>query len=464
MKTLKHDIALDCAKILNIFLLTVPFALCWFSYYAKRIANPFFLKGNWLIVIMFTVVYVLFSRIYNAFAISFHQVSEIIYSQVLSLLFADGIMFLVLCLLTRHFPNIVPALTALAGQIFFSAVWSITADKCYSAAVPAKASAVIYDVHCEMNDLIREYSLDRKFDIRAVVNASECLKDMGMLEGMEVVFLNDLCSHDRNIFLKYCIEKDITAYVAPRVGDVLMSGARRKHMFHLPVWQVERYHPSPVYLAAKRLLDILFSAAALLAFSPVMVVAAAAIKIYDGGPVFYKQARLTRNGKRFNMPKFRSMRVDAEKDGVARLSTGSSDTRITPVGRIIRRLRIDELPQLFCTFAGSMSLVGPRPERPEIAEQYEAELPEFSLRLQVKAGLTGYAQVYGKYNTMPYDKLRMDLLYIAHPSILEDIKIILATAKILFMPESTEGMEEDSAAAMEQADASVTAESVIKGA
>ena len=152
------------------------------------------------------------------------------------------------------------------------------------------------------------------------------------------------------------------------------------------------------------------------------------------------QKRLTKNGQEFYVMKFRSMRVDAEKDGVARLSAGDNDDRITPVGRIIRKCRIDELPQLLNILKGDMTIVGPRPERPEIAAQYMEELPEFALRLKGKAGLTGYAQVYGKYNTEPYDKLQMDLMYLAHPSVVEDLRIMFMTVKILFMPESTEGI------------------------
>ena len=173
-----------------------------------------------------------------------------------------------------------------------------------------------------------------------------------------------------------------------------------------------------------------------------MLITAIAIKIYDRGPIFYKQCRLTKNGKEFYVMKFRSMAVDAEKDGIARLSTGENDTRITPVGRVIRKTRIDELPQFINILKGEMSVVGPRPERPEIAREYEKELPEFSLRLQAKAGLTGYAQVYGKYNTSPYDKLQMDLMYLAKPSLWEDLRIMFATVKILFVPDSTEGIEE----------------------
>ena len=134
------------------------------------------------------------------------------------------------------------------------------------------------------------------------------------------------------------------------------------------------------------------------------------------------------------------MIVDAETGG-ARLA-GEHDDRITPIGRIIRAIRFDELPQLFNILKGDMSIVGPRPERPEIAEQYRQELPAFDLRLQVKAGLTGYAQIYGRYNTEPQDKLKMDLMYINHASLAEDIKLIFATVRVLFLRDSTSGVRE----------------------
>lgn len=275
------------------------------------------------------------------------------------------------------------------------------------------------------------------------MNVQQALANKELLNQMETVFLSGIHSHDRNILLKYCVEKDINVYVIPRIGDVLMSGAQSMHMFHLPMLQVGRYHPSPVYLFLKRGFDILASGIATVILSPVFLATAIAIKRYDGGPVFYKQQRLTKDGKIFEVLKFRSMRVDAEKDGVARLSTGDKDDRITPVGRFIRKVRIDELPQLLNILKGDMTICGPRPERPEIAAQYEEDLPEFRLRLQAKAGLTGYAQVYGKYNTTPYDKLVMDLMYIAHPSFLQDLQIMFATVKILFMKESTEGFNQD---------------------
>ena len=153
------------------------------------------------------------------------------------------------------------------------------------------------------------------------------------------------------------------------------------------------------------------------------------------------QKRLTIDGRVFEVYKFRSMIVDAEKDGVARLAS-KNDNRITPIGKFIRAVRLDELPQLLNILKGDMSIVGPRPERPEIAKEYEKTMPEFAYRLKVKAGLTGYAQILGKYNTTPRDKLLLDMMYIEKYSLFLDIKLMLMTIKILFMSESTEGIDE----------------------
>ena len=187
-------------------------------------------------------------------------------------------------------------------------------------------------------------------------------------------------------------------------------------------------------------MDIVISLIGIVIASPFMIVIALCIKLYDHGQVLYKQERLTKDGEQFMIYKFRSMTTHSEDAG-ARLAA-KEDARITPVGRVIRAIHFDELPQLFNILKGEMSVVGPRPERQIIADQYTEEIPEFVLRLKVKAGLTGYAQVYGKYNTTFYDKLLMDLMYISKPSILEDLTIMLATVKILTSKESTEGVGE----------------------
>lgn len=440
MSKLKHDVTVRVAKALNPVLLTLPFAVVWFHYYASRLASPYYYWGNWVVVALSFFLYILFCRVYDGFLISINRISEIVYSQALASAISDFLLYVVICLLSKRLVNPLPLLGALAAQVLLAGVWAYCAHQWYFSKFPAKRTAVVYDVREGLERLVEEYGLEKKFNIRAALSVQEALANKEILNTMETVFLSGIHSHDRNILLKYCVDKDINVYVIPRIGDVLMSGARSMHMFHLPMLRVGRYHPSPVYLVLKRGFDILASGIATVILSPVFAVTAIAIKRYDGGPVFYKQKRLTKDGEIFEVLKFRSMRVDAEKDGVARLSTGDKDDRITPVGRVIRKVRIDELPQMLNILKGDMTICGPRPERPEIAAQYEEELPEFRLRLQAKAGLTGYAQVYGKYNTTPYDKLVMDLMYIAHPSFLQDLQIMFATVKILFMRESTSGV------------------------
>lgn len=439
--TLMHDVVLRLIKVLNILLVMIPFAVCWLTYYDKSIMMyPSGFRSTGIIA-LFLFLYFFFGRVYDAFYVSLKRISEMFLSQLMSILMADGCMFIVLWLLNGAFPNLIPALLALAGQILFSLVWCRSAHIWYFERFAGQKAGIVYDVRRGMESLFSEYGLDKKFDVQCTYRVEECLQQkMRMLENLDVVFLCGVHSHDRNIILKYCIEHRIVVYMIPRVGDVIMSGAKRMHMFHLPILRAERYNPPFEYIVSKRVFDIISSAIVIVLASPIMLAVAIAIKAYDRGPVFYKQTRLTKDGKLFSVLKFRSMRTDAEKDGVARLSSGENDDRITPVGRVIRACRLDELPQLFNIFGGSMSVVGPRPERPEIAAQYEKEMPEFALRLQAKAGLTGYAQVYGKYNTIPYDKLQMDLMYISNPSFIEDLKIIFATIQILFQKESTEGI------------------------
>ena len=448
MTRFKHDLILRIIKIMDAVLVTVPFALCWYLYYAKHIASPFYAKGDYLVVALFFVLFIIFGRVYDAFLMSMQRISEIVYAQFLAAAVSDFIMYIVIWLLSKHLPNILPGVAALIGQVVLAAVWAYNAHHAYFKIFPPQATAVIYDTRHGMEKLIGKYGLDTKYKVVLTATADECIANLAMLDGVSTVFMSGIHSHDRNVILKYCVENNIGIFVIPRIGDTIMSGAYPMHMFHLPMLKVGRYHPQPEYLFIKRLLDIVISAVALVVLSPIFLVTAIAIKVTDHGPVFYKQIRLTKDGKEFGILKFRSMRVDAEKDGVARLSSGEHDDRITPVGRVIRACRIDELPQLLNILKGELSIVGPRPERPEIAAQYCEEMPEFSLRLQAKAGLTGYAQIYGKYNTTPYDKLVMDLMYIAHPSIVEDLKIMFATVKILFMPESTEGVSEGQTTAM----------------
>ena len=308
---------------------------------------------------------------------------------------------------------------------------------------PPMKTLVVFDARHGAEKLISAYGMDKSFEVIGVQPVEEVMNNLNILEQTQVVFICGIHSSDRNKILKECMYRDLQVYIIPRIGDVLMSGAEKMHMFHLPMLRSKRFQPLSEYRGIKRLLDIIFSGLALVLFSPIMLATTIAVKL-DGGPAFYKQTRLTQNGKTFKILKFRSMCVDAEKMTGAVLSSGENDPRITKVGRFIRACRIDEMPQLINIFRGDMSIVGPRPERPEIAAVYEKELPEFRLRLQAKSGLTGYAQVYGKYNTTPYDKLLMDLMYISSASLFMDLRIAIETLRILFDKRSTEGLEDES--------------------
>lgn len=443
-----HDITIRIVRLINIILMTVPFTVAWYTFYKDLLWVKFEMRGHWLVIALFVLLYVIIGRTYDAFKMSYTGRKTIVYSQMLSVLEVDFIMYIVAWLLIRHTPNPLPFLGVLVFQFVFSCLWAILSQAWYFHTFPAKKTVIIWDARKGISKLIDEYELGQKFEVVDTANIEECLNDLSMLDDADVVFLVGIHSHDRNVVAKYCLIHNITAYLIPRVGDLIMIGAEKAHMFHLPLLKVTRFDPTLEYLVIKRLMDIALSLVAIIVLSPVLLITALLIKKEDGGPAFYKQVRLTKNGKEFEILKFRSMRVDAEKDGVARLSTGDNDDRITKIGHFIRKCRLDELPQLFNILMGDMSIVGPRAERPEIAKEYEEELPEFALRLQTKAGLTGYAQIYGKYNTTPYDKLLMDMMYIANPSIFEDIRLIFATVKILFMSESTEGIEEGSTTAM----------------
>ena len=436
-------------KLLNVVLIVVPFMAGWFAYYRGRVCgSPTILRSVGMMA-MYTTLYCLFGQIYDAFLVSHKRISEVVSGQILAVSMADAFIICIMSVICGSVPNVLPMLCILAVQTLLCLAWAKYSHVWFFNRFERQKTVIIYDQRRYMENLFGAYGLDKKYDIRAICTVEEFFSGrMKVLEDIDAVFLGGVHSHERNSIIKYCVAHGIDTYMIPRIGDVIMSGAKKMHMFHLPILRVRRYAPPIEFIIVKRLFDIVSSLAVIVLASPVMLATAIAIRAYDGGPAIYKQVRLTKDGKTFEIYKFRSMRTDAEKDGVARLSSGDHDDRITPIGHFIRKCRLDELPQLFNILRGDMSVVGPRPERPEIAAQYEQEIPEFALRLQAKAGLTGYAQVYGKYNTDPYDKLQMDLMYIANPSIWEDLKIILATIYVLFAKESTEGVQANQVTAL----------------
>ena len=229
MTKFKHDLLLRIVKIADAVLITIPFAMCWLMYYASRVASPFYAKGNYLVIAFFFVLYIVFGRVYDAFIMSMNRISEIVYSQALAAMVTDGIMYIVIWLLSKHLPNLLPGIAAIGGQILFAAVWAKCAHDWYFKTFPPRATAIIYDERVGMTKLIEEYGLKCKYDVQKTATARDCVADVTMLAGMQTVFLSGVRSHDRNVIIKYCIANGIDVLVIPRIGDTLMSGAHSIH-------------------------------------------------------------------------------------------------------------------------------------------------------------------------------------------------------------------------------------------
>ena len=428
-------------KMANIVLLMIPFLICWTLYYEPRTTTVGSKQVSVLVMIIFFFICYYFGQRLDCFRVSILQIRDVIFGEVLATMITDIIMYILILMLSIHLPNLIPGLITWGGQCVIGVIWAYVMHQSYFFTHPPLRTIVIYDERMGMENLIHTYGLEKRFNIKTVYPVESIMDKLEVMEEFDAAFLCGIHSRERNIILKHCINHKIKLFMIPRIADVMMRGSEQIHMLHLPILKTQRYKPSIEYQIIKRTMDIVVSGIATIVLSPLFLITAIAVKS-DGGPAFYKQKRLTKDGKVFEILKFRSMRVDAEKYSGAVLSAGENDPRITKVGRIIRACRLDELPQLLNILKGDMSLVGPRPERPELQKEIEKEVPEFGLRLQAKAGLTGYAQVYGKYNTTFYDKLLMDLMYISKPSILEDLTIMLATVKILTSKESTEGVGE----------------------
>ena len=444
---------IKCAHyLLDIILFFLAFL--WFRYGTFKFEG-FELIGfryNYFVTLGYALLLYWFEKTYNSNLFGFSRIRYIALSQFLAQFFAVVTAYVAVCIGWKHYVAPLPFINLLVIQAAIDILYAYSGTYLFFKLFPRRRTLLIYRNSLDRKRFgaVRGRPVERLHSIVDEIEFDGSFHEIeSKLKDYDAIFVAGLNSRCRNGILKYCKDNGIPGFFLPHVGDAIMQEARHIQSFDSPVLYVNRTIIDPEYAFIKRAFDIFSSGLALIILSPVMLITALAIKCYDKGPAFYKQVRLTKDGKEFKILKFRSMRVDAEKDGVARLSSGDKDDRITPIGRFIRKCRLDELPQLINIFKGDMSVVGPRPERPEIAEQYYETMPDFKLRLQVKAGLTGYAQVYGKYNTDPYEKLEFDLLYINHMNIVTDIQLCFATFFILFQSESTEGIEEGATTAMD---------------
>lgn len=434
-------LAIFLISVSIIVILAAAFGWVWYDVYSMRIRLPFWRRGNQLIVLIYALLLVLFAKMYNALKFGYLKKLDVFISWSITAICTNVIEYLLVSLIDRHLLNVRPMAALTAADIVIIAAWTWLSGWAYMRITQPRKVLIIYGKYSPDEFMRKMTRRGDKFTIGEKVHVSVGMQELcKRMRRYDAVFIWDLPAATRNDLVKFCFSHSIRCYVTPKISDIVIRGSQRMHLFDTPLLVIKNDGLSVEQKIVKRLGDILISGIGIVIASPVMLIVAVCIKAYDHGPVFYRQERLTIGAKPFKIWKFRSMVVDSEKHG-AQLAK-KNDSRITPVGRVIRNLHLDELPQLFNVFIGDMSIVGPRPERHEIVRKYEREIPEFHYRMKVKAGLTGYAQVYGKYNTTPYDKLKLDMFYIENFSISLDIQLMFMTFRILFQKETSEGVED----------------------
>lgn len=436
-----------CVAILTI-MATASFFFIWYDFVNKYNTTGYLTgRGNLgMAVMIYSILFIVIGKYLRAFKIGVDRKMNLIIGTALTC-FTVAVLevFISLAILGnfRFFWKVLGAYIIMAffqslvlGVIMFPMI------NVYRKRFPALKILEVYGEYKNgLNDKFK--GRKDKYKITRLINYEDGLEKVyAEFENYDAILINDIPSDTRNELLKKCYEENKRVYFTPKISDIIAKSSEELNLFDTPLCLCKNLGISNFQLFWKRFFDVVLSGVALIVLSPILLIVAIAIHAEDGGPVFFRQERVTLDGKRFMILKFRSMIVDAEKDGRPH-PAGEKDDRITKVGNVIRATRIDELPQLWNIFRGDMSIVGPRPERWEHDEKYTKEVPEWPLRLKVKGGLTGYAQVYGKYNTTALDKLKLDLFYITNYSLVLDIQIIFETLKIVLRKDSTEGFTEE---------------------
>lgn len=405
--------------------------------------------------LLYLVVFSIVGRFLHAFKVGVERKTKLLASIVLTVFVTDFVEIFISITVQNNFRYLFGfawryALLAIAQSIVLAFVAAVMVNVYRSLVHPLPVVMICgkrnNDVEQKMNLIPQKYHIEKVY----------CYDDPelnleSVISNCSSILINDVPAEVENKIIKMCFDKDTRVYVVPKLADIILKSSENINVMDTPLYLSRNLGMGLGQRFIKRAMDIILCGLAVIVLSPIFLIVAIAIKLEDRGPVFFRQERVTRYGKHFMILKFRSMIVDAEKDGRPH-PAGEKDDRITKVGSIIRACRIDELPQLFNILSGNMSIVGPRPERYEHVEKYTKEIPEFKFREKVKGGLTGYAQVYGKYNTTALDKLKLDLIYITNYSVVLDLQIMFETIKILFQKESTEGFDSKRAKEMHDAE------------
>ena len=429
------------AAAILVLLKTGCFAYVWFACYGDM-GILFAMRGNIVLIGLHALMMSMFLKVNGSMKLGQVRIRKMLFTQFVAIACVNLITYLQLCLIARwsFLLNVTPMLYLTAVDFAVAFVWVLAANLIYRKLYPPKQMLIVYGGKRPDRLIAKLKTRKDKYTVCETISV-ECGYD-AVVEKMNqynTVLISEVAAPMRDEIMKHCFNESIICYIMPDISDIMMMGAEKIQISDTTMLMLRNQGLSAGQRAIKRVFDIVVGILAMIIASPVMLVIAIAIKAYDGGPVFFIQNRLTRDGKVFPIYKFRSMRV--QKEDEKNIITRKNDDRITPVGHVIRKLHLDELPQIINIIKGDMSFVGPRPEWTATTEQYAQNLPEFLLRLKVKAGLTGYAQIYGKYNSTPYDKLLLDLTYIEKYSFLLDLKLMLLTLKVLLGDKNAEGIE-----------------------
>lgn len=436
-------------------ILYVLMFLCFFGFQA--VSNPQLLNLSRTAVttmMAFFLSTMILSVVYGGFDIGLRKKRSVLSSMCLTFLFTDIVTYLFLQIMNVNpqNPEANKRLTLLGEDLLLLVVamivqmlliyWIVSiGHRLYYRLNPPKRSLIITSSQELANQVASKLEIHKKRYRLCECVHYECPDVKESILAHDVVFLAGVPDTEEGQLEAFCYQNSKSIYLMAELEDVIISTAQSLVLDDMPFLYIRRVEPTPFQLFFKRIMDIVISLFGLILFSPLMLIAAIAIKLGDNGPVFFRQQRATINGNIFNIFKFRTMSVAASSETHQHSAT-KDDDRVTPVGRVLRASRLDELPQLWNVLKGDMSIVGPRPEMLENVNKYTAEVPEFRYRQQMKAGMTGLAQIEGKYNTSPKDKAMLDLIYIEQFSLAQDLKLMLRTLTIFFRRDSTEGFGE----------------------
>ncbi|MCC8081980.1 MAG: exopolysaccharide biosynthesis polyprenyl glycosylphosphotransferase [Lachnospiraceae bacterium] len=427
--------------LVEVIIFVFIYYFIWKMAYRGEEFPNYYGNGKYLLALVYAFLVFVFFYLCDSFKYGHRKMTEVIISQWISMVLVNIITYFQLCLIANRMVSPFPVIVLLAIDLFIAALCTYIFTSIYHHVYVPKNMVMIYGNEKAVDLKFKMDTRPDKYCVTKVLSCEEGYETIrNEIAGHDAVIINDVPAQIRNDILKYCYAKGVRTYVVPKVSDIIVGGADEINLFDTPLLLVKGRGISPAQKALKRVGDIILCLIALIPGLPIMAVVAACIRHEDHGPVFYKQKRVTEGGRVFEILKFRSMVVDADKIEGAVLAT-EDDPRITKTGRVIRAIRFDELPQILNILKGDMSWVGPRPEQVGYTEEFIKEMPEYAFRTKVIGGLTGYAQIYEKYNSSPYDKARLDLMYIENYSLFLDIKLLFMTVQILLKKESTEGID-----------------------